>query len=96
MKKLKIMLLSFALLAIVGGALAFKARFASLYCTAPVNPAGQQANGFCTSQGTNVKTCPHIYAATTDNSLGLGNIGFFCYTTAPKRELSVQLRAYLQ
>jgi hypothetical protein len=33
MKKLKIMLLSFALLTVVGGALAFKAKFIQPYCT---------------------------------------------------------------
>lgn len=32
MKRIKIMLLSFALLAIVGGALAFKARFSDFLC----------------------------------------------------------------
>jgi len=42
MKKLKIMLLSLALFAVVGGALAFKAKFQKAYCTAPV-----QANGTC-------------------------------------------------
>ena len=33
MKKLKIMLLSLALFAVVGGALAFKAKYTSSYCT---------------------------------------------------------------
>jgi hypothetical protein len=35
MKKIKIMLLSLALFAVVGGALAFKARFTDSFCTAP-------------------------------------------------------------
>ena len=35
MKKVKIMLLSLALIAVVGGALAFKSKLGSTFCTAP-------------------------------------------------------------
>lgn len=34
MKKLKVMLLSFAVIAVVGGALAFKTKYSVSYCTA--------------------------------------------------------------
>ena len=45
MKKIKIMLLSLALFAVVGGALAFKAKFQSDWCIAPL-----YGNGFtCTT-----------------------------------------------
>jgi len=48
MKKMKIMLLSFALLAIVGSALAFKARFSGqFFCTAATN--GQSSGDICTN-----------------------------------------------
>jgi hypothetical protein len=57
MKKMKIMLLSFVLLTIVGGALAFKASGTRLYCTAPVN-VGAPAGGLCTFDQSNNKTCP--------------------------------------
>ena len=60
MKKLKIMLLSFALLAVVGGALAFKAKFITPYCTAAVN-----GNGLCTVQVGVNKFCPIAVNSTT-------------------------------
>lgn len=42
MKKLRIMLLSLVVLAAVGGALAFKAKFDTQYCTTlPIEVAGQ-------------------------------------------------------
>jgi hypothetical protein len=65
MKKLKIMLLSLALLAILGGTLAFKARFQSIYCTAPVGE-----DGACTLQ------CPDETFSTTYEG-----INWFCTTT---------------
>jgi hypothetical protein len=40
MKKLKIILLSLALFAVVGGALAFKAKYQSRYCITDPNPDG--------------------------------------------------------
>jgi hypothetical protein len=40
MKKIKIMLLSLALVAVVGGALAFKVRGTTTYCTAAVGASG--------------------------------------------------------
>jgi hypothetical protein len=85
MKKLKIMLLSFALLAVVGTTLAFKARLSNkLYCTAPSNVNGQ--NGLCT-----VTTildprfglpmlCPTLLASTT--VIKAGQTQIWCMTSA--------------
>jgi len=76
MKKMKIMLLSFALLAIVGGALAFKAMGAIAYCT-----ADPEAGNACivSGQSTN-KACPNRTFLT--NQLGgNGNRFTYCYTT---------------
>jgi hypothetical protein len=65
MKRIKIMLLSLALFAVVGGALAFKARFLQLYCTAPT------IGGAC-----NIKYCSTLTTSTTIQA-----IDFACYTT---------------
>jgi hypothetical protein len=73
MKKIKIMLLSFALLAIIGSALAFKAKFSEEYCTALPNAAGN-----CTvSVGVN-KACPTQLHGTIEG--GIERIAY-CYTT---------------
>src|SRR5688572_4739575 len=60
MKKLKIMLLSFALLAIVGGALAFKAKLGGeAYCTTITN--GDNSPFFCSNdEDTQRLTCPNL------------------------------------
>ena len=55
MKKLKVMLLSFALVAVVGGALAFNAKKGSSYCTAATNTSG----AFCPT----TKSCPTLITA---------------------------------
>jgi hypothetical protein len=49
MKKLKIMLLSLALFAVVGGALAFKARFTTDYCVTATTGSSCNVSGLmCT------------------------------------------------
>lgn len=60
MKKAKMLLSAIAVLAVVGGALAFKAntKFANQYCTTNIDP---QSGGFCSILRQNVTT-------TTDNS----------------------------
>lgn len=68
MRKIKIMLMSLLVLAVVGGALAFKAKFQKIYCTAPV-----PASGSCL----NVK-CPNVVESTTE-----GGTQNFCYTVPP-------------
>lgn len=69
---MKIMLLSFALLAIVGGALAFKAKSLPFYCTAAV-----ESNGTCLISGAQ-KACPNHILYTT----AAGSTRFtYCYTT---------------
>ena len=65
MKKVKIMLFSLAVLAVVGGALAFKAMGPFNYCTAPLG-----ANGTCNFN------CTNIRSGFADN-----NQAFVCTTT---------------
>ncbi|NII25836.1 hypothetical protein HB364_12125 [Pseudoflavitalea sp. X16] len=70
MKKIKFMLLSLSLVAVVGGALAFKAKFDGSYCV-----AGLPAVGTCGQVG---KFCPNeIDFVTMTNAGG----DFFCTTT---------------
>jgi hypothetical protein len=71
MKKLKYMLLSLALIAVVGGALAFKAKFSTTYCTAPVNTDG---------------SCPAACPAFTANSTIANAITSFCTTVPPNAQ----------
>lgn len=47
MKKIKVMLLSLALFAVVGGALAFKAKFQDRYCTAATIAGVLNTDLFC-------------------------------------------------
>ncbi|NII25841.1 hypothetical protein HB364_12150 [Pseudoflavitalea sp. X16] len=49
MKRIKFMLLSLSLVAVVGGALAFKAKYTTAYCVAALPAVGTcgQANKFC-------------------------------------------------
>ncbi|WP_207513133.1 hypothetical protein [Longitalea luteola] len=68
MKKVKIMLLSLGLLAVVGAALAFKARYSADYCTAA------SVNNACVNLA-----CPNTaFARTTTNS----GTTIFCTVTA--------------
>src|SRR5688572_20714348 len=68
MKKVKIMLFSLAILAIVGGALAFKTGNGFKYCTAAVEGPLQTC-------GNPVKTCPNEVFSTT-----VGGTDLVCYT----------------
>ena len=82
MKKIKMMLLSFALLAVVGGALAFKAKFNQQMCYRITTGAG--ANPICplrltTSTTTTVQAdAKNIYYTTTPQDLQ--GFGLTCYT----------------
>jgi hypothetical protein len=83
MKKIKIMLLSFALLAVVGGALAFKAKFTEPLCyRTTVNPG---SNPLC-SVSSLIKTTDDIfpnfgsYFTTTPQDLSPTYVGLTCYT----------------
>jgi hypothetical protein len=73
MKKTKIMLLSFALLAILGGALAFKAKVPIAYCTADLEPNAP----FCKVNNVN-KACPN--RVTLSSAAGTPRFTY-CYTT---------------
>ena len=67
MKKLKFMLLSLALVAVVGGSLAFKATYIKSYCTAPTQI------GF---------TCPELACPNLVNfSTTINGVGDFVCTT---------------
>jgi hypothetical protein len=79
MKKIRIMLLSFTLLAVVGGAFAFRANFLVKYCTTDANE--NPTAGFCTFDASNNKTCPDELWATTILPAQDPIIGTFCYTT---------------
>ena len=72
MNRLKVMLLSLALFAVLGGALAFKAKFQTHYCSAPT-----QQNFACAAL-----TCPNFTVSTTRLATG----DFFCTTPAPNDE----------
>ena len=68
------MLLSFAILAIVGGALAFNAKNDKHFCTTITNAQASSGN-FCTFNGA-ITTCP--VAVFSKSVAGTPN---FCYTT---------------
>jgi hypothetical protein len=83
MKRIKIMLLSFALLAVVGGALAFKARFTSQICYTTTTAlttvcATTPFVGTTTNGAVFIKTS----YTTTPVDFGPG-IGQKCYITDP-------------
>ena len=69
MKKLKFMLLSFAMVAVVGGALAFKAKYSTSYCTGVV-----PASGICLNAA-----CPNLVIHKTT----AGGVAPFVCTTTP-------------
>jgi hypothetical protein len=76
MKKIKFMLMSLALVAVVGGALAFKAKFDQTFCT---TNAIQQANGvFTCSDATGARlTCPTSFdAKQLDPNHAAGDVPF--------------------
>lgn len=59
MKKLKVLLLSFTIVAVVGAALAFKAKDTNSYCTAPTDPGATPCptTKSCPNLITNQKIC---------------------------------------
>lgn len=69
MKKVKIMLMSILLLAVVGGALAFKAKYTADFCTTLARQSG--SNFFCTNASGAALTCPNLVEnKTTDGTSG--------------------------
>lgn len=74
MKKVKIMLTSIALLALVGGALAFKAKFSTSYCTTNTILDAQGAVTCPVSPG----SCPELINHTT-----VGGTTNYCTTIKP-------------
>jgi hypothetical protein len=78
MKKVKIMLLSLALIAVVGGALAFKAKFDTNYCTITSHPLWTCTDGGVQPLATKCVIDPSINYTTTNDS----QFAFYCYTTS--------------
>ena len=75
MKRIKIMLLSFALLAVVGGALAFKAKFTKFpYCTTTLG--GNTTACVLVSSATSQVGPRFLYTTAQPNGIG----GFDCTT----------------
>jgi hypothetical protein len=70
MKKIKIMLLSLALFAVVGAALAFKAKFSVKYCTTAV------VNGVCPANA----SCPNLIVNKTTTTIAADGV-VYCTTT---------------
>jgi hypothetical protein len=66
MKKIKFMLLSLALVAVVGGALAFKARYHVPICTTFAQRANAASPWTCQIAGQDILTCPDPIATTVD------------------------------
>jgi hypothetical protein len=71
MKRIKMMLLSLGLFAVVGGALAFKARFQTNYCVTNTSAA-------CDTQ-TGLK-CPNLFSKSKPDNNGTAA---YCTTTVP-------------
>jgi len=67
MKRIKLMLLSLSLFAVVGGALAFKARFNTDFCTTATIPGVSPASQFCPNHAVSKVDPQHqaIFVATT-------------------------------
>jgi hypothetical protein len=84
MNKLKTMLLSFALLAVVGSALAYKARFQNtIYCTTDTNGQGAGQN-LCTSIGGQPGEMKFCDVPTTMTEVNQGHGNVIPCTTTPQ------------
>lgn len=91
MKKVKIMLFSLALLAVVGAALAFKAKFNTAYCISTYDPLQPNAPATCSTLFTTSTTFNGIttYWTTTAATTIVNNqVKFTCSTLNPIGELT--------
>ena len=80
MKKIKFMLLSLALLAVVGGALAFKAKYQQDYCTTIAKVINGASTCYDMAASPTTLTCSSYIDFKTTAS---GNL-FYCTTTPDK------------
>lgn len=80
MKQVKIMLLSLLILSIVGGAIAFKARFDNSYCTTKARIVGN--NCFCTHALGAILKCPNDEDSVTAIA-PICPFNAYCTTTRP-------------
>lgn len=79
MKRIKLMLLSLLVLGLVGGVLAFKAKFYSDYCTTPVRIVDRVY--VCTVANGAALKCPNLITAVTTVAPSSENA--WCTTTKP-------------
>ena len=81
MKKIKIMLLSLALFAVVGAALAFKARFLTQYCTTNIVGSQCPAANACllTTSTTIAATIPVCYTLAKTYTIEDGSEHIGCF-----------------
>jgi hypothetical protein len=79
MKRVKIMLMSLLVLAVVGGALAFKAKFEEDYCTTLAVQTVAGGAFTCNSTNGNRLTCPNYEDLVTTTTQG--NLNIVCTTT---------------
>lgn len=85
MKNVKMMLLSLALFAVVGGALAFKAKFTTDYCITTVGVGANNTGINCPSHTVStidLSGQANFVATTTYN--GVSCVGFKCTTTSTR------------
>ena len=84
MKKIKLMLLSLSILAVVGGALAFRAKSGDFYCTAPtiLKNGVVTYSTFCTLPGQLKAGSGSNIATTTEPANGCQS-NTPCFTTNP-------------
>lgn len=84
MKKIKMMLLSLALFAVVGGALAFKARFQTDFCTAPTEQGVACTQIACANHAISKidpKNQADFVCTTTYDQNGCASENLLCTTT---------------
>ncbi len=79
MKRVKMMLLSLLVLGVVGGAMAFKAKFNATYCTTPVRILLTNGLHVCAAVGGGPLNCPNkiIFVETVAKT----DFNVWCYTT---------------
>lgn len=70
MKRVKIMLISLSILAVVGGTLAFKARTGSVYCTGTPNFEGNCINVSCPNISKLKLPHPGDFVCSTTKTIG--------------------------
>ncbi|NII25835.1 hypothetical protein HB364_12120 [Pseudoflavitalea sp. X16] len=93
MKKIKFMLLSLSLVGVVGGALAFKAKFLDTYCVAALPAAGTcgQVGKLCTNkiEFQTTTNAGDFVCTTTPNAMGNCPATLRCTNTSTKLKIDL-------